>query len=237
MHINQLFTLLSANTYITYKIAIQIEWYIILIEMSNKQSVLNLIKIIISIALIICTIVFLFLSSFFPQEKKELFETIFKISITISLSLSLSFTFSYTNKSINNSFNTILLNKDKETIDEGWKICFLINNKLSTVISIMKQKSFYNGNKENDINKLMNDSIQMCNECMTSICIYDGNKTITISDKEKYDFMKEYLSSLKTLEMFYPIKLINTKANNDKNSELQVVLKTLVDKYTLRKTI
>ena len=104
---------------------------------------------------------------------------------------------------------------------------------LKSITIIIEQKGLYSGNKEKEINCLIKKIFELSGQCEELLSIYNGNKGITIFEKERLDFVDEYLKSLNIINNCLPICFINTKENNERIDVLLLTAKTLNNKFSL----
>lgn len=188
-------------------------------------------KIIFSSILSIATITFLVLSIVFNNETIEL---IFKISATATITLSITLNLTINIKSIKNSFNTTnIYNSKSESLANAWQSCFRINSQIETVLGLFEQKKNYTGNKEKDINDILERIEEMSTRTKELICVYDGSKEVTLSENERLKFVSEYIDSLDAIKEFSPIIMNNSVECTKRINGLILILRTIKDKYCI----
>ena len=188
------------------------------------------IKIIISVILVIATIAFLIASAI---VKNEAMDVAFKVSATATLSLSVTFSLTINVSQINDSFNQVIYNKNDGNLDKSWQNCYKINGMLKSIATKIEQKSLFGANKEKEINDIIKKVFELSEQCKELLSIYCNSKDMTDFEKERIDFVNEYLESLIAINSCLPISFINTKENNERIDKLLLTAKTLNNKYSL----
>ena len=178
----------------------------------------------------IATIILLFFSN--AQTTNTSLESWFKIAITISvtINLSLSVTINYT--SIANSFNNNYYVNDSSDIRIAIKLCYLIHTHISSMIELFDGHS-KGISIEDGMNGHLNRVKECSNEVAAKLASFANDTSITVNDRRRLNFVKEYIDAVKTLESYTPFRWISVREITQTNKEMRQLLAVLKDKYLL----